>query len=97
MRPTPGTCFTNVGISAPERYYPRCGDERDMLNDPSGQPILVVDDEMSVREILAEGLDCMGYQVVTASSAAEAFETILANPRREFLQTKSQCRRRRVG
>ncbi len=50
-----------------------------MLNDKPEKQILVVDDERSVREILSEGLDCMGYSVVTASSAAEAYEMILAD------------------
>jgi response regulator RpfG family c-di-GMP phosphodiesterase len=38
--------------------------------------LLVVDDEMSVREVLAEGLDSFGYAVIQAGSAAEAFELV---------------------
>ena len=38
--------------------------------------LLVVDDQTSVREILAEGLEYMGYEAKTAGSAAQAFEMI---------------------
>jgi putative nucleotidyltransferase with HDIG domain len=43
---------------------------------PEGKQILVVDDEPSIREILAEGLEGYGFAVRTASNAAEAFETV---------------------
>lgn len=35
--------------------------------------ILVTDDEMSIREVLAEGLESFGYEVVQAGNAAAAF------------------------
>lgn len=38
--------------------------------------VLVVDDEMSIREVLAEGLESFGYSVVQAGNAAEAFELV---------------------
>lgn len=38
--------------------------------------ILVVDDEMSIREVLADGLDAFGFAVVQAGNAAEAFEAV---------------------
>src|SRR5262249_24370367 len=38
--------------------------------------LLVVDDELSIREILAEGLEGYGFPVRMASSAAEALEIV---------------------
>ena len=38
--------------------------------------VLVVDDELSVREILSEGLQTSGFETQAASGAAEAFELI---------------------
>jgi len=42
------------------------------------QPIhvLVVDDEMSIREVLADGLESFGYQVVQAGNAADGFDVV---------------------
>lgn len=38
--------------------------------------ILVTDDEVSIREVLAEGLESFGYEVAQASTAAEAFDVV---------------------
>lgn len=38
--------------------------------------VLVTDDEVSIREVLAEGLDSFGYAVTQAGNAAEAFEIV---------------------
>ncbi|HKQ63133.1 MAG TPA: HD domain-containing phosphohydrolase [Candidatus Polarisedimenticolaceae bacterium] len=38
--------------------------------------ILVVDDELSVREILAEGLEAAGYETLSAASAADALDLL---------------------
>jgi DNA-binding NtrC family response regulator len=59
------------------------------MGDPSGvdaalneshntkkKKLLVVDDETSVRELLAEGLDMFGYEPVVAADAAAAFEIV---------------------
>jgi response regulator RpfG family c-di-GMP phosphodiesterase len=43
---------------------------------PQSPRLLVVDDELSVREILAEGLDQFGYRTLTAADAAEALEIV---------------------
>jgi putative two-component system response regulator len=40
--------------------------------------ILVTDDEMSIREVLAEGLESFGYEVAQAGNAAEAFGVVAA-------------------
>ncbi|MCC6234673.1 MAG: response regulator, partial [Verrucomicrobiales bacterium] len=50
----------------------------------SGQKILVVDDEISVREMLCEGLTAQGYAVLAASSGLEALA--LARQHREDLR-----------
>ena len=42
--------------------------------------LLVVDDELSVREVLAEGLRTFGYETRTASDASEAFEVVRNEP-----------------
>lgn len=42
--------------------------------------LLVVDDELSVREILAEGLASCGYETRMAASAAEAFDSVRQSP-----------------
>lgn len=39
---------------------------------PAGR-ILVVDDEPSIREVLADGLESFGYEVIQAGNASEAF------------------------
>ncbi len=38
--------------------------------------VLVVDDEMSIREVLADGLESFGYEVVQAGTAADGFEVV---------------------
>jgi response regulator RpfG family c-di-GMP phosphodiesterase len=43
---------------------------------PNSRRVLVVDDERSVREVLAEGLEMLGYETVLAASADEALETV---------------------
>ena len=45
---------------------------------PQGPRILIVDDEVSVREILAEGLKVYGFETVTAGNAAAALELFRA-------------------
>lgn len=41
---------------------------------PTGPSILIVDDEVSVREILADGLKVYGFETVTAGGAAAALK-----------------------
>ena len=45
---------------------------------PAAARILIVDDEVSVREILADGLKVYGFETVTAGSAADALEKFQA-------------------
>src|SRR5262245_53147132 len=45
---------------------------------PSPARILVVDDELAVRELLAEGLALYGYETRTAAGADEALEALRA-------------------
>jgi response regulator RpfG family c-di-GMP phosphodiesterase len=42
--------------------------------------ILIVDDELSVREVLADGLSSMGYETVTAAGASEAIQRLHREP-----------------
>ncbi len=44
--------------------------------DESRERLLVVDDELSVREVLADALDAFGYPTVMASCAAEAYDRV---------------------
>jgi len=41
-----------------------------------GLPLLVVDDDRSIRDVLADGLGALGYRVSTADNAREAFRTL---------------------
>jgi putative nucleotidyltransferase with HDIG domain len=47
--------------------------------------ILVVDDDLAVRELLAEGLESFGYPAYTAAGAAQAMEIVRARPLRLVL------------
>lgn len=49
------------------------------------KPFLIVDDDLGVRELLAEGLASFGYTARTASSAAEALEIVRSEPLRLVL------------
>ncbi|MCP3980064.1 MAG: response regulator [bacterium] len=44
--------------------------------DGAHKRVLIVDDELSVREILAQGLGAMGYETFAAGSASEAFDIL---------------------
>jgi putative two-component system response regulator len=46
----------------------------------SPKRVLIVDDELSVREILAEGLASFGYETPSAGGAAEAFDLLRRDP-----------------
>lgn len=43
---------------------------------PPTTPVLVVDDELSIRELLAEGLESSGFPTRVAGSANEAFDIV---------------------
>jgi len=49
------------------------------------QNVLVVDDDLAIRELLAEGLMSFGHPAVTASGAEEAFEIVRHEPIRLVL------------
>jgi CheY-like chemotaxis protein len=46
----------------------------------TGRPILVVEDEPGLREIVAEGLELNGHTVLQAGSAEDAMAMALARP-----------------
>ena len=48
----------------------------------SGGPVLLVEDDRDIREILAETLELEGFEVVTASNGLEALEVIRGMPAR---------------
>ncbi len=50
------------------------------VSSTSRAPILVVDDDRGIREIIAETLEFEGYQVAQAKNGAEALEMIAENP-----------------
>jgi response regulator RpfG family c-di-GMP phosphodiesterase len=47
-----------------------------LADNDNKKKVLVVDDELSVREILSEGLSAFGFDAATASGAAAAFEIV---------------------
>ncbi len=49
------------------------------LSDAATRTLLVVDDEESVREVIAEILDCAGYRVLLACDGREALELYAAH------------------
>jgi response regulator RpfG family c-di-GMP phosphodiesterase len=48
--------------------------------DPADSLLLVVDDDLTVRELLAEGLGVFGYPTVRAATAQEAIEIVRREP-----------------
>lgn len=44
------------------------------------KPILIVDDEADIRDLLGQALTTRGYRVTTAASAAEAFRSSRQDP-----------------
>lgn len=48
-------------------------------------PILIVDDDQAIRELLAEGLASFGHQALVASGAAEALDLVRRQPIRLVL------------
>jgi len=53
--------------------------------EPGMGPILIVDDDQAIRELLVEGLESFGHQALTASGAAEALELVRGRPIRLVL------------
>lgn len=58
---------------------------KDLAELAKDYPVLVVDDDTAVRELLAEGLESFGYRTVTASCIDEAFEVVTHKPLRLVL------------
>lgn len=58
---------------------------RQQLPSGRGESILVVDDELSIREIIKETLEAYGYQVRTAKDGVEALTLIEQNRRKYSL------------
>lgn len=49
------------------------------------RPILVIDDEPTIRELVAEALDEAGYAVDTAADGAQALERLRQSPPRAII------------
>ena len=79
---------TEVGKGSTFRvYFPAVHEGAGMDASRSVEPIttgteriLLVDDEISVVEVMREGLERLGYQVTATSSSNEAFQLFRANP-----------------
>jgi PAS domain S-box-containing protein len=71
-----------AGLSTPVREA-RARPDAGPLPHSSGEHVLVVDDEESVRHIMRNSLEAFGYRVTTASDGAEAI-AILRNAPKEF-------------
>ncbi len=52
-----------------------------------GERILVVEDEATIRELVVETLESLGYQVIAAGNAAEAMDVLRANGTVDLLFT----------
>jgi PAS domain S-box-containing protein len=79
-----GTCF--------KIYLPAEEDNANRVDAPSlalpigqGEMVLVVDDEVSVREITKASLETYNYQVVTASDGVEAIALYAQKPEIQFI------------
>src|SRR5687768_4086615 len=75
--PGSGTVFT-IDLPAAEVKAEAAAEPPDSVEMPS-LSILVVDDEQSVRETLAEMLQAMGHRVLMAESGQNAFQTLAEN------------------
>lgn len=64
-------------------YLP--GKEDDEVSAENRKTVLVVDDELQVREVTAEIVSCLGYRVVTAESGDAALEKLASIGELEFV------------
>ena len=56
-----------------------------MDEDIKGKMVLIVDDELSVREVLSERLEASGFKVITANNGQEGLIAIESDPDLVFL------------
>ena len=56
-----------------------------MDEDIKGKMVLIVDDELSVREVLSERLEASGFKVITANNGQEGLIAIESAPDLVFL------------
>ena len=71
----------------PDAFRPGAPPEAALPTAPRGSLILLVDDEELVREVTAEGLRELGYEVVEVGTAANAIELVRRGLRPDALVT----------
>ncbi len=79
-----GTCIELLFPILTEPHTPKNGEPDDSMNYSGSFPnpgkFLVVDDEVFIREMIAQSLEEMGFQVVTSGDGTEALEIFNDDP-----------------
>jgi PAS domain S-box-containing protein len=73
-----GTCF-KIYLPANDRREPESPAATENLHDGKGQLVLVVDDEMAIREIVKESLETYSYRIMLARDGIEAIDIYAQN------------------
>lgn len=76
-----------VSSGDPEGARPQSKISSDGLPVGQGERILVVEDEPTIRELVVETLEGLGYTVIAAGNAAEALDVIRADREIDLLFT----------
>lgn len=72
-----------ISIGEPASYEP----QRESLNMPDKRVILVVEDDLVIKDLLAQELELSGFFVVTAINGEDAARLLPAMPRIDLLVT----------
>jgi CheY-like chemotaxis protein len=78
--PGRGTTFTIYLPASADRTTGRKADSAPLIPQGRGELILLVDDERAIREVMRQALVSCGYQVLAASSGAEALALHATHP-----------------
>ncbi len=71
------TFFIELPIVAPKNHEVFQANDKSEIESPSNTSILIIDDEINVREVLKRALKGKGYHVDTVSNAQEGLEKIV--------------------